>query len=77
MYYLLETTFKLLDLKRSARKGDNFQTGEEIHIPASKVPVFKAGKAMEDAVKYMLQSYIPRDFRVTAEVSSLKLFTKK
>ncbi|MBR2786555.1 MAG: HU family DNA-binding protein, partial [Clostridia bacterium] len=31
--------------KRAARKGRNPQTKEEIKIPASKAPVFKAGKA--------------------------------
>lgn len=36
---------------RSARKGRNPQTGEEIEIPASKVPAFKPGKALKDAVK--------------------------
>src|SRR5699024_6135891 len=36
---------------RSARKGRNLQTGEEIEIPASKVPAFKAGKALREAVK--------------------------
>ncbi|MGM8365337.1 HU family DNA-binding protein [Virgibacillus sp. W0181] len=36
---------------RSARKGRNPQTGEEIEIPASKVPAFKAGKALKDIVK--------------------------
>lgn len=36
---------------RSARKGRNPQTGEEIQIPASKVPAFKPGKALKDAVK--------------------------
>lgn len=36
---------------RSARKGRNPQTGEEIDIPASKVPAFKPGKALKDAVK--------------------------
>ena len=30
--------------KRAARKGKNPQTGEEIRIAASTVPVFKAGK---------------------------------
>ncbi|MFS8652443.1 MAG: HU family DNA-binding protein, partial [Caldibacillus sp.] len=30
---------------RAARKGRNPQTGEEIEIPASKVPAFKPGKA--------------------------------
>ncbi len=36
---------------RAARKGRNPQTGEEIEIAASKVPAFKAGKALKDAVK--------------------------
>ena len=36
---------------RAARKGRNPQTGEEIEIPASNVPAFKAGKALKDAVK--------------------------
>ena len=37
--------------KRAARKGRNPQTGKEIKIKASKVPAFKAGKALKDAVK--------------------------
>ena len=36
---------------RSARVGRNPQTGKEIKIAASKVPAFKAGKALKDAVK--------------------------
>ncbi|HEX3047187.1 MAG TPA: HU family DNA-binding protein [Bacillota bacterium] len=36
--------------KRAARKGRNPQTGKEISIAARKVPVFKAGKALKDAV---------------------------
>ena len=36
---------------RAARKGRNPQSGEEIDIAASKVPAFKAGKALKDAVK--------------------------
>jgi len=36
---------------RAARKGRNPQTGEEIQIPATKVPAFKAGKALKEAVK--------------------------
>ena len=36
--------------KRAARKGRNPQTKEEIKIPASKSPVFKAGKALKDLV---------------------------
>ena len=36
---------------RAERIGRNPKTKEEIHIPASKTPVFKAGKALKDAVK--------------------------
>ncbi len=36
--------------ERAARKGRNPQTKEEIDIPASKAPRFKAGKAFKDAV---------------------------
>lgn len=38
--------------KRSARKGRNPQTGAEMKIPAKKVPVFKAGKALKDVVNH-------------------------
>ena len=36
--------------KRAARKGRNPQTKEEIKIPASKAPKFKAGKALKDLI---------------------------
>lgn len=36
--------------ERSARIGRNPKTKEEIQIPASRVPAFKAGKALKDAV---------------------------
>ena len=36
--------------ERSARVGRNPRTKEEIEIPASRVPAFKAGKALKDAV---------------------------
>ncbi|MCC5879480.1 MAG: DNA-binding protein HU-beta [Idiomarina sp.] len=36
--------------ERSARTGRNPQTGETIQISAAKVPSFKAGKALKDAV---------------------------
>jgi DNA-binding protein HU-beta len=36
--------------ERAERKGRNPQTKEEITIPASKAPVFKAGKALKDLV---------------------------
>ena len=36
--------------KRAARIGRNPKTKESIEIPASVAPVFKAGKALKDAV---------------------------
>lgn len=36
--------------ERAARKGVNPATGAAIEIPAGKVPAFKAGKALKDAV---------------------------
>lgn len=36
--------------ERSARTGRNPQTGQTIQIAAAKVPSFKAGKALKDAV---------------------------
>lgn len=36
--------------ERAARMGRNPKTKEAIEIPASKTPVFKAGKALKDAV---------------------------
>ncbi len=41
-------TFSVKD--RAARTGRNPRTGEPIDIPAAKVPSFKAGKALKDAV---------------------------
>ena len=35
---------------RAAREGKNPATGEKIKIPATKVPKFKAGKALKDAL---------------------------
>lgn len=37
--------------KRSGRTGRNPQTGVEITIPESKVPAFKAGNKLKEAVK--------------------------
>lgn len=37
--------------ERAARMGRNPGTGEEIEIPASRVPAFRAGKGLKDAVK--------------------------
>ena len=37
--------------KRAARTGMNPRTGKAVKIAASKVPTFKAGKALKDAVK--------------------------
>ena len=36
---------------RAARTGKNPRTGEAIEIPAAKVPSFKAGAALKNAVK--------------------------
>jgi DNA-binding protein HU-beta len=36
--------------ERSARTGRNPQTGQTIQISASKIPSFKAGKSLKDAV---------------------------
>ena len=41
-------TFSVRD--RAARMGRNPQTGNEIHIKAAKVPAFKAGKALKNAI---------------------------
>jgi len=41
-------TFSVKD--RAARTGRNPRTGEPLQIPAAKVPSFKAGKALKDAV---------------------------
>ena len=37
---------------RAAREGRNPQTGASMHIAASKVPGFKAGKGLKDKVKH-------------------------
>ena len=37
--------------KRKARKGRNPQTGASITIPAARVPVFRAGKKLKEAVR--------------------------
>ncbi len=39
-----------LTRERKERSGRNPRTGDEITIPASKIPAFKAGKALKDAV---------------------------
>jgi DNA-binding protein HU-beta len=36
---------------RSARKGRNPRTGQEINIPAVRIPKFKVGKGLKDAVR--------------------------
>lgn len=41
-------TFAVRD--RAARTGRNPQTGKEIQIEAAKVPAFRAGKGLKDAV---------------------------
>lgn len=45
------TGFGSFEVKaRAERTGRNPRTNEEVVIPASKVPVFKAGKSLKDAV---------------------------
>ena len=45
------TGFGTFEVKeRAARTGRNPRTLESIEIPASKLPVFKAGKALKDTV---------------------------
>ena len=41
-------TFSVKD--RAARQGRNPRTGGTINIPAAKIPAFKAGKALKDAL---------------------------
>jgi DNA-binding protein HU-beta len=41
-------TFEVRD--RAARTGRNPQTGEEIQISATRVPAFRAGKALKDSI---------------------------
>jgi len=42
-------TFQVI--KRKARRGRNPQTGEELQIPAKKVPKFRAGKGLRGKVE--------------------------
>lgn len=37
--------------ERAARTGQNPQTGQKVEIPAAKVPKFKAGQGLKDALK--------------------------
>ena len=37
-------------VERAARTGRNPKTGEDMTIPASKAPKFKAGKALKDSI---------------------------
>lgn len=36
---------------RAARMARNPKTGEQVHVPATRVPKFRAAKALKDAVK--------------------------
>lgn len=42
-------TFRVKE--RKGRVGRNPRTGESVDIPTKRVPLFKAGKALKDAVK--------------------------
>ena len=47
----VQLVFGVFDIKeRGSRIGRNPKTKEEIEIPATRVPVFKAGKVLKDAV---------------------------
>jgi len=48
--YLIGGSSDYAARERSARTGRNPQTGKEISIPAAKVPGFRAGKSLKDAV---------------------------
>ena len=37
--------------ERKARTGRNPRTGESVNVPAKRVPLFKAGKVLKEAVK--------------------------
>ena len=37
--------------QRAAREARNPRTGETVHVPATTVPKFRAGKSLKDAVK--------------------------
>jgi len=38
-------------MERKARRGRNPQTGKELEIPAKKVPKFRPGKSLREAVR--------------------------
>jgi len=42
-------TFRVME--RKARRGRNSQTGKELEIPAKKVPKFRPGKSLREAVR--------------------------
>ena len=42
-------TFQVME--RKAKEGRNPRTGEKLEIPAKKVPKFRAGKALKEAVR--------------------------
>jgi len=42
-------TFRVME--RKARRGRNPQTGKELEIPAKKVPKFRPGKSLREAVR--------------------------
>lgn len=48
--------------QREARTGRNPKTKETIEIPATRVPVFKAGKALKDAVAAIILLIFHKDF---------------
>ena len=49
--------------ERAARTGHNPKTGEAIEIAASKIPAFKAGAALKDAVKSVVGENTIKDIK--------------
>jgi DNA-binding protein HU-beta len=44
--------------ERHATEGRNPRTGEKMHIPASKQPKFRAGKALKDALNVLAEAIV-------------------
>ena len=53
--------------ERAAREGRNPQTGKTMKIAACKAPKFKAGKALKDAVKRIIDEQIKMHKRIQSD----------
>jgi len=49
-------TFQIME--RKARRGKNPQTGQTIEIPAKKVPKFRPGKSLREAVRKKIPTFL-------------------